>query len=86
MVGLLLFKDLTRSHAEDGRQSSLSKNFLVSGSCFAIMASSGSQNSGRTPSEGTSIPATPSGNVNISSSSTSFKYKLYPIEVIFPLS
>lgn len=47
------------------------------------MASFGSQNFGRTPSGETLISANPSSNVHVSACSSSLKYKLYPIEVIF---
>lgn len=59
-------------------------HFLVSASHVQVMASSCSQNSSHTTYEGTSIPATPSGNVIISTCSTGLKYNLYPVEVIFP--
>lgn len=49
------------------------------------MASSGSQNYGRTPSERTWIPATPSCNVHISTFTSGLKYKFYLVEVIFPI-
>lgn len=48
------------------------------------MASSGSRNTGYTPSEGTSISATPSCNVHVFGCSTGMKYKLYLVEVVFP--
>lgn len=47
------------------------------------MASFGSQNTGCTPSEGTSVPVTPSCNDHFSVYSTVLKYKLYPVEVVF---
>lgn len=47
------------------------------------MASSNSCNSGR--AEGTETPATHSSNIQVSASSSSLKYRLYPNEVIFPI-
>lgn len=46
------------------------------------MASSSILNIGRT--EGTEVPATPTGNVHVSTCSSDLKYRLYPVEVVFP--
>lgn len=58
---------------------------LVSISHITKMASSGSHDTGRTPSEGTSVPSTPSSIVHISSFSSCLRYRLYPIQVVFSL-
>lgn len=47
------------------------------------MASSNSQNSSR--DEWTEVPATPSSNVQVSTCSSGLRYKLYPVEDVFPL-
>ncbi|KAI5672181.1 hypothetical protein M9H77_12545 [Catharanthus roseus] len=46
------------------------------------MASSRNRNTSR--AEGAEVPATPLGNVHVSACSSSLKYRLYPIEIIFP--
>lgn len=48
------------------------------------MASFGSRNSRCTLSGGTSISATPSSNVHVYACSSGLRYKLYPVEVLFP--
>lgn len=58
---------------------------LVSISRITKMTSSDSRNTSRTPSEGTSLPYTPLGNVYISTCSSGLRYRLYLVEVVFPL-
>lgn len=58
-------------------------SFQFFASRICVLASSGSQNSGQTLSSATSVPTTPSGNVNVAPCSIGVMYKLYPVEVIF---
>lgn len=46
------------------------------------MASSDSRNSDH--AEGTTVPSTLSGNIQVSACSSGLRYRLYPVEVIFP--